>query len=111
MPFCTKCGKELVNDAKFCANCGTAVMEPAADLAAWSANQRKQTFEGEIRKCPNCGEPLKSFMTSCPLCGHEIRGTAVSSIVKEFTNKLEAIDTEPPPRKEAFGERNKIRMS
>lgn len=67
MPFCSKCGKELANDAKFCSNCGHQVDVPTAA----TQTQRKQTFDGETRKCPNCGAELNASKLSCPICGFE----------------------------------------
>ena len=33
MKWCTNCGKELADDAKFCSGCGTAVAEPQIEAA------------------------------------------------------------------------------
>lgn len=87
MAYCVNCGQELAEGAKFCANCGSAVGDGN------STNQRKITYEGEIHKCPNCGEVLKAFEINCPACGHELRETKVSNAVKEFALKLEAIES------------------
>lgn len=54
--------------------------------------ERKTVFEGEIHKCPNCGEVLESFVVNCPSCGYEFRGAKNSSSVREFAAKLEAIE-------------------
>ena len=54
MAFCINCGQELTEDAKFCANCGQAVGNNS------STSQRKTVYDGELHKCPNCGE-LFSF--------------------------------------------------
>lgn len=84
MPFCSNCGKEIDGGVKFCSECG-------ADVS--NHTQRKQVYDGEIHKCPNCGEVLKSFEINCPACGYELRGTKASSAVKEFALKLEAIES------------------
>lgn len=86
MAFCTNCGKELSADAKFCANCGTATEIP-------DNSKRKTVYDGELHKCPNCGEVLKSFEINCPACGYELRSVKVSNAVKEFASKLEAIES------------------
>ena len=52
MSFCSKFGKQLAEDAKFCSECGAKVVENN------NSTQRKVVYEGEIHKCPNCGEVL-----------------------------------------------------
>lgn len=85
MPFCTNCGKELFDGEKFCSNCGAAT--GVADNS-----KRTSVYDGELHKCPNCGEILKSFEINCPACGYELRSVKASSAVKEFASKLEAIE-------------------
>ena len=84
MVFCSNCGKELINSAKFCPECGTPVSS--------SYSQRKSVYDGEIHKCPNCGEVLESFTTKCTACGYELRGVKNSNAVREFAMKLEQIE-------------------
>ena len=101
MAFCQKCGNELPNGAKFCANCGT----PAG--ASGSENVRKQEFVGTMKKCPNCGQILQAFQAKCPSCGHEIIGASTTTSVREFFDKclqapnneqkLELINSYPIP--------------
>ncbi|MDO4289733.1 MAG: zinc ribbon domain-containing protein [Eggerthellaceae bacterium] len=86
MPYCVKCGSELLANAQFCASCGTAV--PAVP-----ESHRRQVFEGAIHKCPNCGEVLDSFMPECPMCGYELRGVRSASRVEELSLKLEEAET------------------
>lgn len=86
MAFCINCGQELAEGAKFCANCGSAVNDGN------STNQRKTTYEGEIRKCPNCGEVLQSMTAICPSCGHEINSAKLSSALKEFIDEINECD-------------------
>ncbi len=50
---------------------------------------RQQSFEGEIKKCPNCGSVVKSFSAFCSDCGHEFKNSEQSKALKEFTEKLE----------------------
>lgn len=85
MPFCMNCGKEIPEGAKFCASCGTAI-----GTIKKEEPQRKTTYDGEIHKCPNCGEILKSFMPNCPSCGYEIRTVNSSnSPVNELARRIE----------------------
>lgn len=84
MPFCIKCGRELADSANFCAHCGTAV--PA--VSHENPEQRKLVYEGEIHKCPSCGEVLPSLVSVCPSCGYEFRGASVSHSVREFALRL-----------------------
>lgn len=169
MAFCINCGQQLVDGAKFCANCGTAVkgtdnaancVDENADVeigisvllnnnnaqeftekdiylehnhktlavsipngisvgqrirlrgmgkttrsgkvgnlfiridhidykkSAEQQTPRKVVYDGEMHKCPNCGEVINSFVFICPSCGHELRGANTSNIVKEFSIKL-----------------------
>lgn len=90
MPFCSNCGKEIENNAKFCSGCGSPQNATPAD----NQGQRKTKFEGEIHKCPQCGEVLDSFTTVCPACGYELRGSSTTSAVKEFATKLDNVTTE-----------------
>ena len=87
MSFCTNCGKELPTGAKFCANCGTASVAP--DNA-----RRKTVYDGEVHKCPGCGELLGSFTANCPVCGFELRGTKSSHTVINFAERLENAKSE-----------------
>lgn len=83
MKYCINCGQELAENAKFCANCGQVVENNC------STNQRKTTYDGEIHKCPNCGEVLGAFVSVCPSCGYELRGTQSASAIKAFSSKIE----------------------
>ncbi len=54
---------------------------------------RQQSFDGEIKKCPNCGSVVKSFSAFCSDCGHEFKNLEQSKAVKEFTEKLERLQS------------------
>ncbi len=88
MAFCINCGQEIVKGARFCANCGKAVGENDIN------GQRKSVYEGEIHKCPNCGEVLSAFAVTCPSCGFEFRGKKASDSVREFANRLIDIESD-----------------
>ena len=94
MAFCTNCGQELPLGANFCPKCGTATKETYDDVA-----RRKTVYDGELHKCPNCGELIDSFVTTCPSCNYELRGAKAPSIVREFADKLEQIEHTREPQK------------
>lgn len=82
MAFCQKCGVRLADGAAFCASCGTPVGNTGTE------NQRRQVYDGEIRKCPSCGQPLESFQAVCPSCGHELRGVKTASSVQKLADQI-----------------------
>ena len=90
MAYCINCGKQLVEDAKFCFECGARVTLDEKQ----TQSERKVVYEGEIHKCPSCGEILEAFVTNCPTCGYELRGTKASSTVKDFAIKLSQAETD-----------------
>lgn len=102
--FCSYCGTKLDAGARFCKNCGEAVAQQSAGPAPVSEPakpprvepvkedprvQRKTVYDGELHKCPNCGELLKSFTTVCPTCAYELRGVKTNSPVEALAKKLE----------------------
>lgn len=90
--YCKKCGSKLEDGSLFCSSCGAKVVQEYEDEKMSNKSSRKFVYDGDIHKCPNCGEILKSFVTTCPSCGYELRGTRGGSIrVEEFATKLEKI--------------------
>ena len=86
MAFCVKCGNELREGARFCDSCGTETVISSGD-------NKKIKYDGIIKKCPNCGEILNSFVAECPACGYELRGIDNSDAIKEFADKLDYAKT------------------
>lgn len=87
MAFCTNCGKELAADANFCSNCGAA--------AGTAGNtKRKSVYDGELHKCPGCGEVMNSFATTCPSCGLELRGVQSARSVTIFADRLATAESQ-----------------
>ncbi len=82
MAVCIKCGEQLTEGAKFCSNCGTVVNE------ANSSTKRKIVYEGEIHKCPNCGEVINSFVSICPACGFEFNSKRVNLVLQDFIKEI-----------------------
>lgn len=87
MAYCTNCGNKLREGAKFCDSCGYQVASNDTD------SKRQTVFEGNIHKCPNCGEIIDAFTTTCPSCNFEIRGVNATSSVKELALKLADCET------------------
>lgn len=92
MAFCMNCGCSVNEHANFCPKCGaTTRKDHSANTDGFS--ERKVTYDGEIKKCPNCGEILKSFTPNCPSCGYELRNSRTTNYILEFSKKLEAAAT------------------
>lgn len=98
MKFCTKCGNQLSDIANFCDKCGSPVSNaqtpsptPGANENVADETKRKQVFEGDIHKCPNCGTVLTSGIIKCPGCGFELRNIKASNAITDFSNKLNSI--------------------
>lgn len=87
MAYCSNCGKQLEEGARFCLECGASVI---------GSNMERQrvTYDGETHRCPNCGQVLQSFMINCPACGNELRGTRISSSIREFAQRLLQVETD-----------------
>ena len=56
--FCEKCGKQISQDAKFCAFCGVAVLSK--------------------KVCPTCGQGVEPNMLYCSSCGTKLNGMVSS---------------------------------
>ena len=95
--FCPYCGIKLDQGSRFCQNCGEAIAEMDLEQSESEtektfnrkSDERQTVYEGSIHKCPNCGEVLAAFLSTCPTCGYEIRDAANSVAVQEFAIKLE----------------------
>lgn len=85
MSFCTNCGAQIAEGAKFCTNCGAASTRPESG--------RKTVYDGNVHKCPNCGEALTAFASVCPTCGYEIRGKSAVASVQTFYSDLSKAQT------------------
>lgn len=58
------------------------------------SKQRKQSYVGEIKKCPNCGDTLPSMVSKCPSCGIEINDSKISRTSKLFETYSKIPDDE-----------------
>lgn len=86
MAFCINCGKELTDGAKFCAVCGIKV----DSFSTSQVEQRKTVYDGEVHKCPNCGEILDAYESVCEHCGYERRGNTTTASSQAFFAELNA---------------------
>ena len=89
MTFCTNCGQEITAEVKFCGTCGKPVTAEPRD----TSSRKDPIYDGNIHKCPNCGEMLDSFTAICPVCNYELRGTHATSCVHELSQKLEKTES------------------
>ena len=110
MQFCPYCGTKLDDGARFCKNCGESMVQSqqATETATFHEppktetqqpkaepvkedprTKRKTVYDGELHKCPNCGELLKSFTTVCPTCAYELRGVHTNSPVEALAKRVE----------------------
>ena len=109
MAFCSNCGQKLTEGAKFCNNCGTAVgvVQPKKETVVTPSpiqtppteeirkpqndepiTKRQTVYDGEIHKCPHCGEVIEAFMAKCPTCGFELNSKKVSSTLQKFIDEI-----------------------
>lgn len=86
MAYCSACGHQLTDEARFCVNCGQTVSENTSNA------KRKAVYDGEIHKCPNCGDILDAYESVCKACGYEQRGSKATSSVHELAVRLQKIE-------------------
>jgi len=89
MAFCSKCGNQLAENAKFCTKCGAPT---GAAVPQQTAEKPAIEKVGNIRKCPACGAEVPAMAAICPECGHEFSNVQASNAVREFFEKLDIID-------------------
>lgn len=61
MAKCPKCGCLVIDDAKFCKNCGSEIIQKVETNVVVSMNT-----------CPSCGEEVSEGMKFCKNCGSKI---------------------------------------
>ena len=88
MVFCKNCGKELLDNAKYCFECGTQINVSTV----FCEDKRAFMYDGEIHKCPSCGEIMGAYESVCEKCGYERRGVKATASVREFLDELQIIE-------------------
>lgn len=86
MAFCYNCGKELKKGSKFCIGCGFEQEEMEETF------KRKQEYVGTIKKCPSCGEEIRSLTAICSTCGHELNNKTVNQSLKKFIEQVTELE-------------------
>lgn len=100
--YCSNCGTQLNNGAKFCHNCGAAVnttlqkdeeqnFAPSVQNTT-NSTERQQEYVGKILKCPNCGGVLSETTAVCPDCGMHLTGKTAVHSVQAFKEELMKLD-------------------
>lgn len=46
---------------------------------------------GDVKKCPNCGEPVEPMAVKCSACGYEFRGVEALKSSQQLADKLDEI--------------------
>ena len=69
----------------------TQQQQPPAPPAMPKMHSNKH---GEIKKCPNCGEPIAAFSVHCEMCGHEFTNVEASTNISILFEKLQELDNQ-----------------
>lgn len=89
--FCSQCGKQLNDNARFCSSCGTKI-----ELGNIKINQTIESKANVKNKCLFCGETLSDGISKCPSCGNDRRDvrTKISSKPPEEKKEMELNNNE-----------------
>ena len=82
---CSKCGEKVPAESKYCTKWG----EPTDR----TESVQRQSFVGQIKKCPNCGAIIDSYTAKCPDCGVELSNIENSkSNIRVFSERIVQYD-------------------
>lgn len=99
--FCSNCGLELNDGAKFCHSCGTQksketkLITPTLEeprTVNGNYRTRVEEFAGTVLKCPNCGNVISSLDAVCSACGMHITGKKASETVQKLSYALMEVE-------------------
>ena len=79
--FCSECGKQVADDAKFCGECGAVQTTAGFETTTTASNN--------MHSCPSCKVKGWEHGKQCRKCGY-VEGEEVTN-----TNKLQASVTSP----------------
>ena len=93
MPFCTKCGKSIANDATFCSGCGVPVFRDNADIQPSHKSSPSQEYSRPEEKpsvSSNATKNLRpSFKEANPLSGFDCaKGRKLTALFEMAVGKL-----------------------
>ena len=82
--FCSNCGKEIDNDARFCEHCGMPIFTNLTEEKLKQLQTQKLALQAEQSRrgpekslpaadlvCPACGRQLPEGSRFCGFCGHK----------------------------------------
>lgn len=115
MAFCKNCGVRIDENMKFCIHCGIGIdasntpsdgqvvnirnvnrnssKNPYLQTNRADNGSRRVVFDGEIHKCPNCGEVVSGLDPVCS-CGYEFRNVDTSNAIQKLVRKLDEAETD-----------------
>lgn len=110
--YCVNCGEKVPTTSRFCPSCGFNFAEyygeandqpPEVPIAEPKSPppqpQRQQEYVGKVYKCPNCGNVINQSDAVCSSCGYHLSGKEALGSVKDFQDKLLAIEMGRPKKK------------